>query len=546
MSGRSALSSIPLGALLVALAGGCSSGDKTVSTSSPGQLTGEAPDTHELRSVSLPDLSRSAESVRQQLRERYSLLIKEAEDPAATSLERGNAYGELGKLFMAADYLDVAESCFVNAGRLMPADARWPYYLGHVHRNRGDLAQSATFFEQSLRLRPSDATTLVWLGNVYLDQGQPDRAEALFTRALSPQSHAVAALIGLGRGALVRKDYARAVTYLEQALARDQRASGVHYPLAMAYRGLGDLAKAEVHLRQRGDVHIGPPDPLMEELGGLLESAMAYQSRGIRALEQGQWTAAADYFRKGIELEPDAPALRHRLGTALFMIGDARGASEQFKHALRLSPQFARAHYSLGVLFASSGRYENAIERFAAAVTYEPDYGEARLALADTLRGIGRSQEALRHYEQLLEIDPRVADARFGYAMTLVSLERYQYARDSLTDSMRMHPDRQDFAHALARLLAAAPNDRVRDGRRAMEIMRVFPTSPGSSDLSETMAMTLAELGKYEEAAAWQRDAIAVAHRSGRSDLAKRMAGNLRLYEAHNPCRTPWRDGELP
>ena len=547
MRERGALAGLCAAAWVVAALGsGCSSNDEPVSTTSSERLGARSPEKQELRPVSLPDLSRVAVSVREQLGERYSSLMQKTQDPGATAVERGNAYGELGTLFMAADYLDVAESCYLNAQMLVPSEVRWSYYLGHLHRDRGELAKSAASFELSLRLRPEDLATLVWLGDVYLDQGRPEAAEPLFTRALSLEPQSVAALFGLGRAALARRDYVRAVEHMEEALARDQRASSIHYPLATAYRGLGELDKAEAHLQQRGGGEIGPPDPLMEELGALLESAMAYQSRGIRALEHGQWTSAAAYFRKGIELEPDTPSLRHRLGTALFMTGDAQGASQQFEEAVRLSPEFGRAHYSLGVILASSGRYHDAIERFSAAVRYEPDYVEARLALADTLSGSGRPAEAFRQYEQVLKIDPRVAEARLGYAWTLIRLERYQHARDWLTEGARIHPDRLEFPRALARLLAAAPDDRVRDGRRAMEIMQKLSQGPRSLEFSETMAMTLAELGQYEEAAAWQREAMAAAARAGRGDLTERMADNLKLYEARKPCRTPWRNGELP
>ncbi|PYR53354.1 MAG: hypothetical protein DMF95_04350 [Acidobacteria bacterium] len=267
---------------------------------------------------------------------------------------------------------------------------------------------------------------------------------------------------------------------------------------------------------------------------------------GIRALERRQWEVAATYFRRGIEMGPDTPSLRHRLGTALFMMGNLHDAVAQFETALRLSPDFAKAHYSLGVIVASSGGYADAIKRFSAAVRSEPDYVEARLALADTLRGTGRSEEALRHYESLLTFDPRVAEARLGYAMTLVGLKRYQQAYESLLESARLHPDRLEFAQALTRLLAAAPDDRIRDGRRAMELTQQLLKGPRSIELSETMAMTLAELGQYQEAVAWQHEAIAAAARTGHSDVAQRMAENLKLYEAHKPCRTPWRDGELP
>src|SRR4030095_9099239 len=151
--------------------------------------------------------------------------------------------------------------------------------------------------------------------------------------------------------------YARAVGHLEKALALGQRAAVmVHYPLAMADRGVGEMEKAEAHLRERRDVEIAPPDPLMDELAGLLDSAIAYEYRGIRALDQQNGAAAGAYFRKGVELSPESASLRHRLGTALSITGDVRGAVEQFEEALRLSPGVARADYSLGIVLQSDGR----------------------------------------------------------------------------------------------------------------------------------------------------------------------------------------------
>jgi tetratricopeptide (TPR) repeat protein len=483
-------------------------------------------------------------SVQQQMRERDALLRLKIENPETPTVELGNAYGEMGKLLMAAEYFDAAESCYLNAQALVPAEARWPYYLGHVYRTRGEPAKSAASFERALELQPSDVATLVWLGGVYLQQDRPEAAEPLFTKALSLQPRSVAALFGLGRVALAKRDYARAVEHLEAALTLGPQASIIHYPLAMAYRGLGEPDKAEVHLRQRGDVEVGPADPWMQELSGVLQSAVAYENRGVRALGSGEYAAAASYFRKGLELAPDSPSLRHGLGTALSLTGDAQGALEQFTETVRRSPEFAKGQYSLGVLLASKGRLPEAIERFSAAVKSEPNYVEAHLQLAEALRRSGRADQALPHYEHVITLDPRVAEAPFGYAMALVRLKRYQAARDVLTEGMKLHPDQPAIAHALARLLAAAPDDRVRDGRRAMVVMQSLLKMPRSTDLGETMAMTLAELGQYEEAVAWQHEAMAAAERGGRADLVQRMAENLGLYQRHMPCRTPWRDDD--
>jgi tetratricopeptide (TPR) repeat protein len=285
-------------------------------------------------------------------------------------------------------------------------------------------------------------------------------AEPLYTRALTIQPRAVSALFGLGQAALARREYARAVDHFEQALAADPRESIAHYPLALAYRGLGNTAQAEAHLRQQGRVEVGPPDPLMTELRGLLQGPVAEENRGIRAMDGGDFKTAAEHFRRGLELAPDNASLRHKLGTALSLAGDTGGAFEQFQETIKRTPDFAQAYYSLGVLLAISGRTQEATERFSAAVRYQPDYVEARLRLAELLRQTGRPEAALSQYDTVMSIDPRAAEAPFGYAMALVQLKRYEEARRRLSEGAARHPDRKEFIEALARLEAIAPGPR--------------------------------------------------------------------------------------
>jgi tetratricopeptide (TPR) repeat protein len=455
-------------AFLVALCGvavqtiGCGQKTETIPSTSPAQTrsTATPADRQAMRAVPLPDLSRTADSVRTQLREREALLTARMRTAGATDEELGTEYGEMGKLLMAAEYDNAAEPCFLNAQALMPGDMRWPYYLGHLYARGGQPARSAAAFERALELQPADVQTLVRLGGIYLDQGRPADAEPLFARAVSLEPRLAAALLGLGRSALAKQDYGRAVDYLEQALSADPRASAIHYPLAMAYRGLGNLAKAEEHVRLKGPAQADVPDPLIRELDEMLQSAMAYDGRGERALAGGQWAAAADDFRRGMALTSDNPTLRYKLqyhlATALAMSGDVRGAVEQFEDVVKRSPDFARAHYSLGILMASGGRSQQAVEHLTAAVKYDPTNVEARLRLADVLRSAGRPEESLPYYEQVLQADPRLVEAWLGNAQALVSLRRDARARERLGEALRINPDQPQIASALAQLSGPA------------------------------------------------------------------------------------------
>ena len=67
----------------------------------------------------------------------------------------------------------------------------------------------------------------------------------------------------------------------------------------MAYRGVGELDKADAHLRQRGHVRSGiARSEVMLELNQTLHSAITYERLGVDATHQREWAAAAAYFRK--------------------------------------------------------------------------------------------------------------------------------------------------------------------------------------------------------------------------------------------------------
>jgi len=533
--------------LLTMFLAACGSGSKetakeTATTNTPAPA--KPASTYTLRKVTLPDLSHAAPSVQQQLRDVYASLQKKVDGTSTPTDQLALAYGQMGMLFLAAEYREEAEAALLDAQTFNPRDARWPYYLAQLYKTRGEAPKSAAAFARALELQPDDVPTLVWLGDARLDEGKPDEAEPLFSKALGLQPRSVAAQYGLGRVALAKQDYARAVSYLEKTLSLDPRATIIHYPLAMAYRGIGDQAKAQAHLAQRGTLAVKPDDPLMAQVDALLHSAIGYEVSGADALDRGDWKAAAESFRKGIEVAPKEASLHHKLGTALALEGDGRGAVEEFERAIALDPSFSKAHYSLGVILASTGQPAPAIQHFQAALKSQPGYVEARLQLAHTLRRAGQPEASLAHYAQIVKEDARVPEARFGYAAALIRLKRFGEARDYLAEAITLYPNELSFANAEARILAAAPEDKVRDRERALRFIQPVLRQVRAVDTLETMAMVQAELGQFTEAVTWQKEAIAAAERSGDRGIASRITDNLRLYESRKPCRTPWRSDE--
>jgi tetratricopeptide (TPR) repeat protein len=540
--------------LSIAVLGGAAWGAPAATQQPPAAAQAAKPGAQELLPVTLPDLSGVHATVQKQLRDAHAAVVEALQRSGTSPVALASAFGEMGKLFMATRFNDEAERCFRNAQRLAFKDFPWPYYLGHVLRNAGDLTGAAESFEHARQIRPSDFPTLIWLGRVYLDLSRPADAEARLTDALPLRPDNPVVQYELGRVALAKQDYARAVSLLTTALTLSPEATVVHYPLAMAYRGLGDLDKAAYHLERRAGqgsrratagMTIPMQDPLLAALNGVIQTPQVYRERGLDAAAVGNWPVAVDNYRRALEVDPNYAAMRVNLGTALERVGDARGALEQYKEALRLDSRLAEAHYGLGTLLERGGRDNEAIEHYRAAVTESSTFVQAHLRLADALRRTDQLEPSLLEYGQVIALEPADPDAQFGEAMTLVRLGRYADARERLDEAMTIHPDQPMFRQALARVLAAAPDDRVRDGERAWKLLDGRPAKeqqhPGAF---ETMAMVLAELRHFDLAVDYQRLAMTAATRAGRPTVAQQMAVNLSLYLRRQPCRTPWRDDD--
>ena len=539
MSGGLLAWAAALGCAVLLCAAACTGTPGNGTASTPAAAASAAP-------APVPDISKLVPTVQAQITAQHAALARTLAAGSSTLVERANAYGELARLFMAAQLPDAAEATFLSAQALDPSDYRWPYYLAQLARAQGDLPKASGLFDRVLQLKPDDMDTLVWLGDVNLAAGHADLAEPLFARALELDPNSVSARFGAGRTALARGDNQKAVTLLEDVLQRNPKATAAHYPLSMAYGALGDTAKSAEHLSQRRDGRIAPRDTLMVELDTLLESPQTYESQGIRKLDEGDWTGAADVFRKGLALAPDSAALHHRLGTALSMLNDAAGARAEFETAVGKSADYFPAQFSLGVLLQADGKHTDAAAHFTAALKARPTYTEARLRLASSLRHTGRMKEALAEYEQALSSAPDNAEARLGRVMLLSRLGRDRDAHDALAEAVRGASADPVFTHALARLLATSPDAHVRDGAQALQLVQQLLQRGRTLEVGETYAMTLAELGRFREAQSLQRDLIAAARRAGLAPMQARLMARLQLYDRADACRTPWTDEEMP
>jgi len=495
-----------------------------------------------LQAVPSPDLNAMDPEVQRQIREAQSGVTRKD----LKEKELAGAYGRLGEIYQAYGLNDAAIACYDNAHALQPEEFKWPYYLGYLLQTKGDLQQALSNYRAALKLRAGDEITIHRMASANLSLNQLDEAERLYQQELSRDDKSVAALDGLGRVALERRQFEKAIDYLSQALTIDPQAAYLHYPLGMAYRGEGNLEKAQEELGQHGPA---APELTDRYLGDVQEIRVGKADLWTKASQQmaaNNLSEAIASYRKLVESNGQDATARTYLGTALARAGKTQEAVQQFTEALRISPNNAETHYCLGVVLATLDNDEQAIVHFRATIERDPQFPEVHFQLANVLMRTRRYDEAASEYKRAVESDSRNTFAAVMRAMALVRLERYKEARSVLEQAHAAAPSNFDINNALARLLAAAPDSSIRDGQRALELMRQVIKSEGSldSDQAETAAMALAEAGQFEKAAGIQRSVIESVERESPGAKVDNLRETLAHYEHGEACRAPWRDDD--
>ncbi len=498
-----------------------------------------------LGSIPLPDTSKLEAAVKEQIESLQAAVREVGANPATPPAQLLDAYAALGQIYQLYEYHRSAEASYLNAIRLAPKDKRWIHLLGTVYRKEGNLDLARLYFEEVRRIDPAYVAAAVYLGDLDLESNQLEPARQHFEEALKVAPGSPAALVGLGQADLREKRFAEALERFQAALEKVPDANRVHYFVAMAYRGLKETDKAREHLAQSGRVGIRPPDPVLDSLQGLARGERVYIVRGQVAFNAGRFEEAAQAYVKAVEAAPQNWSARVNLGASLARLKLYDEAIEQFQEAIKINPSSKIAHFNLASLLARAGRRQEALSHYKISADADPKDFESNMESARLMVQLGHSpQEAQEYAEKAWKANPGHEDALILHVNLLSRLQRHSEALELLQMANKRMPGRGAPSHAEARLLAASPILSDRDGQRALELALAVYDARKTIEHGRTVAMALAELGRCDEAAQWQKRMIDVAEHGGDSNVLGTLQRALALFESGSECRPPGREQE--
>jgi len=334
--------------------------------------------------------------------------------------------------------------------------------------------------------------------------------------------------------------------------------------LAVAYKGPVNLAQLQqdveqldVPLAERRNLSAALPGRWINRPRLLLMRAVAgtFRDRGYdedfarymkldaEVLQRQLVGARTDRERK--ELTTQFAAANFNLGMTLVSSGDFTEAANYFKRTIELEPDHVEALINLGAVFGRTRNVELAVKSLQRAVELSPDSIPARVNLAAALSASGEFAAAVPHYEAILLAEPNSANAHSHMARSLVELGRIESAAEHLATAVRLNP--HDFAATLtlAWLQATSPIDAVRDGASALKLAQRLHSASGGENpmVLDVLAAAFAEQGDFASAKATISSAVA---RLGDRNPSVRqtLLDRLKQYEAHQPHRDE--DGKYP
>jgi tetratricopeptide (TPR) repeat protein len=326
--------------------------------------------------------------------------------------------------------------------------------------------------------------------------------------------------------------YARQQLFLQNVAEAVPRSERAQRELGSFLLAAGRVEEALERLALARDV-----DP--KSLAAALELGRA--QRQLQRIPEATRT-----FQEAVEFAPDSAEAYSELGRTLFGQADLDAGMKMLQRAVELAPTNATYHFDVGLAMAKIGDFDGAVNAFQQAIELRPDYADAYNARGNAYWNVQMLNEAKADFDQALKLAPGMgkayrnraglyqsqqdwdsALADFTKAIGLpdaswrdylqrgdVYLRKQQYdqARADFLEAGRRDPQRLEPVQRLVTLLAACPEESVRDPEQAIAWAEaacnlVKWQDPGALEL---LAFSHAAAGNFDQAIHWQEQAIKI------------------------------------
>jgi tetratricopeptide (TPR) repeat protein len=394
-------------------------------------------------------------------------------------------------------------------------------------RARNLLGMAMADLKETVQLNSEQPEAQFLLGRLYAHLGETEKAigaldEAVRLAETDPAAKSKALLI---RANLKQDPAARQADYDEAVKLSPQdsnvlRFRGMHY---MTQNNI-ELALADLNAA----IALDPKDP------------ETYEARGMAQAVAGKLDDALESYNKAIELEPKSPSALTQRARVRAMKNDYPGAIADVEQSMKLRPGSVQALLLHASLLAAIDKVEQALAELNVLRQVMPDNPEVLLQIGTLYHASKQPDKALEVYDHLLARDPTNGTVLRSRADTYLNLGKQTQAIADYEEALKVDPKNSGVLNNLAWVLATSPDDKLRNGQRAIELAKTAceVTEYKQAHILSTLAAGYAESGDFDTAITWSKKAVEL----GSDQTKQQLEKELESYQA----KKPWRESTPP
>ncbi len=417
----------------------------------------------------------------------------------------------LGLAFLAAEDLERAQAHFDQALALDATSVNARIGAARLAVLRGDAATARDLLLEAESGAPAEAAVHHQLAEVYQKLGdahRADRERRLAESARIPlQAGGLASFpdpvredVILAEGAstswllanaqrlLARGQKEEAVATIERVLASAPESGSTLLIAGRVYAELGQAERAFALVERA--VTLAP------------ENAAGYVELGHLFVRASQAPRAIQAFEKALTLDPHQPEVRSNLATLYYQSGRTAEGVKLLRVASREMPADLDIQYNLAATLMMTGDTAEARAVLVEALDVDPSHVPSRYLLGVAEATDERFAQAAAAFAEVIERDPSHLDARLDLGRALWKLGKWREAIAAFREATHQAPGNVEAAREVAWALAVCPDDKLRNGREALQIASGIAEQGGARDpgFLDVLAAAQAETGDFRAA----------------------------------------------
>jgi serine/threonine protein kinase/Tfp pilus assembly protein PilF len=206
-------------------------------------------------------------------------------------------------------------------------------------------------------------------------------------------------LYGLGADAALALKYEDAMQYYQQALALDPNLARAYSGMAVIYRNLGDLDKAEENFK----IALSKPGLTQRE---------RFRIRGGNYITTFSYEKAVDEYNSLLQQFPGDNAGHANIALAYSYLRNMPRAVEEAVKAIQIYPKNVGQRSNVTMFMLYAGRFEEAAREADEVIKLNPKFEDAYVVKALTALAGGNPDQATAAYDQLGNATARGASIR--------------------------------------------------------------------------------------------------------------------------------------